>query len=73
MDRLGGTHDYRVVRRRKNRNANNGDDDEEMSEDEDDDEDDDEDGDKGWPSDAFHDESYYGYLWDCGCHRLSES
>ncbi|KAL1738144.1 hypothetical protein HDZ31DRAFT_51440, partial [Schizophyllum fasciatum] len=25
---------------------------------------------RGWPTDAYHHEKYFGYAWDCGDHRL---
>ncbi|KAI0789846.1 hypothetical protein C8Q75DRAFT_126910 [Abortiporus biennis] len=84
MDRMGSTFDYRVARtpkfiRKREReqfkaqhgggNAE-GEDEEMDDEDYDDDDDDDEDEEIGWPNRAYHDEGFFGQMYDAADHSL---
>jgi len=83
VDRNGYHYDYRYAKiPRKNRSTDT--DDVEMEDEEDEDfsdsefESDDSDFEEedecvGWPSNAYHDESYYGHIFDSGEHRLCKT
>jgi len=81
VDRHGNHHDYRHAKiPKRNRplktvdvEKERDDDDEELSDREFDSEDsdfEDEDECRGWPKNAYHDENYYGHIFDSGEHRI---
>ncbi|QRV83116.1 hypothetical protein RhiJN_11132 [Ceratobasidium sp. AG-Ba] len=71
MDRMGYRHDYRCVKSSHDGpqivEVENGDNDDGY-EDEDDEGDFDEE--RAWPKNAWHDENYFGYVFDAGNHRI---
>lgn len=83
MDRIGYRHGYRFAKipNTPHNKTNLGnwyrdpeameEEDEEIPEDED--EDDEPDEEHGWPEQAWHDESAFGYAFDCGEHRICKS
>ncbi|QRW23502.1 WD40 domain-containing protein [Rhizoctonia solani] len=61
MDRLGYHHDYRPAKIPKDQRGHMELEDEES---------DDEFSDRCWPDKAWHKEGYFGYMFDCGDHRI---
>lgn len=76
MDRMGLNHGYRAARipRWADEFPEEHEDDEDAEElDIEEDEDDEDDLDRCWPQGAYHGESYFGYAFDAGEHRIRES